>query len=38
MGRRAAELLLDALAEPAARQDVLLEPELVIRGSTASPE
>lgn len=37
MGRRAAALLLDALAEPAAREEVLLEPELVVRGSTSSP-
>ena len=37
MGRRGADLLLAALAGPAAREDVVLEPALVIRGSTAPP-
>jgi LacI family transcriptional regulator len=37
MGRRGAELLLGELAEPADRQDIVLEPELVVRGSTAAP-
>ncbi|MGG5819217.1 LacI family DNA-binding transcriptional regulator [Falsiroseomonas sp. HW251] len=37
MGRRAAELLLGALAEPSGREEVLLEPEVVVRGSTAPP-
>ena len=37
MGRRGAELLLAALTEPASREDVVLEPELVVRASTAKP-
>ena len=38
MGNRAARLLLDAIADPAARRErVVLEPVLIVRGSTARP-
>jgi LacI family transcriptional regulator len=38
MGNQAARLLLDAIAAPAARRErVVLEPSLIVRGSTAKP-
>jgi LacI family transcriptional regulator len=38
MGNQAARLLLDAIADPAARRErVMLEPRLIVRGSTAPP-
>lgn len=38
MGNQAARLLLDAISEPAARRErVVLEPRLIVRGSTAAP-
>ena len=38
MGNQAARLLLDAIADPAARRErVVLEPRLIVRGSTAPP-
>ena len=38
MGNQAARLLLDAIADPAARRErVVLEPKLIVRGSTAKP-
>jgi LacI family transcriptional regulator len=38
MGNRAARLLLDQIADPAARRErVVLEPVLIVRGSTARP-
>ncbi|MGZ3362320.1 MAG: LacI family DNA-binding transcriptional regulator, partial [Xanthobacteraceae bacterium] len=39
MGNQAARLLLDAIAAPAARRErVVLEPRLIVRGSTGKPE
>ncbi|MGA7996848.1 MAG: LacI family DNA-binding transcriptional regulator [Bradyrhizobium sp.] len=39
MGNQAARLLLDAIAAPAARRErVVLEPALIVRGSTGKPE
>jgi LacI family transcriptional regulator, galactose operon repressor len=39
MGNQAARLLLDAIADPAARRErVVLEPTLIARGSTAAPK
>jgi LacI family transcriptional regulator len=39
MGNQAARLLLDAIAAPAARRErVVLEPVLIVRGSTGKPE
>jgi LacI family transcriptional regulator len=38
IGNQAARLLLDAIAAPAARSErVMLEPRLIVRGSTAKP-
>jgi len=38
MGNEAARLLLDEIAAPAARRArVVLEPELIVRGSTGKP-
>ena len=38
MGNQAARLLLDAIADPTARRErVVLEPVLIVRGSTATP-
>jgi LacI family transcriptional regulator len=38
MGNQAARLLLDAIADPAARRErVVFEPRLIVRGSTAPP-
>jgi LacI family transcriptional regulator len=38
MGNEAARLLLDQIADPAMRRErIVLEPTLVVRGSTASP-
>jgi LacI family transcriptional regulator len=38
MGNQAARLLLDAIADPTARRErVVLEPGLIVRGSTAKP-
>jgi len=38
MGNQAARLLLDEIADPAARRErVVLEPVLIVRGSTAAP-
>jgi LacI family transcriptional regulator len=38
MGNQAARLLLDQIASPAARRErVVLEPKLIVRGSTAAP-
>jgi LacI family transcriptional regulator len=38
MGNQAARLLLDAIADPAARRErVVLEPVLIVRGSTGKP-
>jgi DNA-binding LacI/PurR family transcriptional regulator len=34
MGLAAADLLLDCLAEPSRSRQVLLEPTLIVRGST----
>jgi LacI family transcriptional regulator, galactose operon repressor len=39
IGNQAARLLLDAIAAPAARRErVVLEPRLIVRGSTAKPK
>lgn len=39
MGYQAARLLLDAITDPAARAEcVVLEPKLIVRGSTAAPK
>jgi LacI family transcriptional regulator len=39
MGNQAARLLLDAIAAPALRRErVVLEPKLIVRGSTAKPK
>ena len=39
MGNQAARLLLDAIADPAGRRErVVLEPVLVVRGSTGKPK
>ena len=39
MGNQAARLLLDAIADPAARRErVVLEPVLIVRGSTGKPK
>jgi DNA-binding LacI/PurR family transcriptional regulator len=38
MGNQAARLLLDAIAASSARRErVVLEPKLIVRGSTAKP-
>jgi len=38
MGNQAARLLLDAIADPGSRRErVVLEPKLIVRGSTAKP-
>ena len=38
MGNQAARLLLDAIAAPSARRErVVLEPTLIVRGSTGKP-
>ena len=38
MGNQAARLLLDEITAPAARRErVVLEPRLIVRGSTARP-
>jgi LacI family transcriptional regulator len=38
MGNQAARLLLEEIADPAARRErVVLEPKLIVRGSTAKP-
>jgi LacI family transcriptional regulator len=38
MGNQAARLLLDQIADPAARRErIVLEPTLIVRGSTAKP-